>query len=127
MTATRHQGYRPLQGSTYDDHPEQPEGSPLVQHTTVSITTEPPKDHIIWSLFCFVYLNPFCLGLTALIYSIKARDRKLSGDLEGAQRYGSTARRLNIAATILGTTVFLIFIISIIVLSGQINSYMKKV
>uniref|UniRef100_A0A671UDD3 Uncharacterized protein n=1 Tax=Sparus aurata TaxID=8175 RepID=A0A671UDD3_SPAAU len=53
--------------------------------------SEPPKDHIIWSLCCFVYSNPLCLGLAALIFSIKARDRKVAGDLEGARLYASTA------------------------------------
>uniref|UniRef100_A0A3B3HU79 Uncharacterized protein n=1 Tax=Oryzias latipes TaxID=8090 RepID=A0A3B3HU79_ORYLA len=62
---------------------------------------EPPKDHIIWSLCCFLYSNPLCLGLAALIFSIKSRDRKVVGDLEGARHYGATARCLNIAATII--------------------------
>uniref|UniRef100_A0A7N6FBB4 Uncharacterized protein n=1 Tax=Anabas testudineus TaxID=64144 RepID=A0A7N6FBB4_ANATE len=37
----------------------------------VSCNVSYPKDHIIWSLRCFVYSNPFCLGLAALIFSIK--------------------------------------------------------
>uniref|UniRef100_A0A3Q1F4D6 Uncharacterized protein n=1 Tax=Acanthochromis polyacanthus TaxID=80966 RepID=A0A3Q1F4D6_9TELE len=57
----------PLQGVPYG----QPEGPGMVQHTTVNIIEEPPKDHIIWSIFSFVYLNPFCLGLAALIHSVK--------------------------------------------------------
>uniref|UniRef100_A0A3Q3G3V4 Uncharacterized protein n=1 Tax=Labrus bergylta TaxID=56723 RepID=A0A3Q3G3V4_9LABR len=73
--------------------------SPTVVHpTTVNIVTEPPKDHIIWSLCCFVYSNPFYLGLLALIYSIKSRDRKMVGDLEGARQYGRTACTFNIKA-----------------------------
>uniref|UniRef100_A0A671UCC2 Uncharacterized protein n=1 Tax=Sparus aurata TaxID=8175 RepID=A0A671UCC2_SPAAU len=79
----------PLQGR-YDGFPGQP-GGPAV----------PPKDHIIWSLCCFVYSNPLCLGLAALIFSIKARDRKVAGDLEGARLYASTAHCLNIWATVL--------------------------
>ncbi|CAI5665450.1 unnamed protein product [Oreochromis niloticus] len=72
------QGYAteaiPLQGLNYGGLPGQPG---VVQHTAVNITrgqrviTESPKDHIIWSLCCFVYSNPFCLGLAALIYAIK--------------------------------------------------------
>uniref|UniRef100_A0A3P9LID9 Uncharacterized protein n=1 Tax=Oryzias latipes TaxID=8090 RepID=A0A3P9LID9_ORYLA len=54
--------------------------------------TEPPKDHIIWSLCCFLYSNPLCLGLAALIFSIKSRDRKIVGDLEGARHYGFKCR-----------------------------------
>ncbi|KAI3370610.1 hypothetical protein L3Q82_007173 [Scortum barcoo] len=82
-------------------YPGQPGPSALVQYTTVNINSDPPKDHIIWSLCCFVYSNLCCLGLAALIFSIKARDRKMAGDLDGARHYGSTARCLNIAATVL--------------------------
>uniref|UniRef100_A0A668RUI8 Uncharacterized protein n=1 Tax=Oreochromis aureus TaxID=47969 RepID=A0A668RUI8_OREAU len=63
-----------LKGVNYGGLPVQPG---VVQHTAVNITrgqrviTESPKDHIIWSLCCFVYSNPFCLGLAALIYAIK--------------------------------------------------------
>ncbi|XP_074490043.1 dispanin subfamily A member 2b-like [Sebastes fasciatus] len=73
----------PLQGRRVELH-GQPGGPTVVQCTTVNISTEPPKDHIIWSLLCFMYSNHFCLGLAALIFSIKARDRKVAGDLEGA-------------------------------------------
>ncbi|CAI5665445.1 unnamed protein product [Oreochromis niloticus] len=115
------QGYAteavPLQGVNYGGVPGQPG---VVQHTAVNITrgqrviTESP-DHIIWSLCCFVYSNPFCLGLAALINSIRARDRKLVGDMDGARHYGSTARNLNIVATIIVTTAILITIIVFIV------------
>uniref|UniRef100_A0A669C9E1 Uncharacterized protein n=1 Tax=Oreochromis niloticus TaxID=8128 RepID=A0A669C9E1_ORENI len=98
-----------MQGMGYGGLPGQPG---VVQHTAVNITagqqviTESPKDHIIWSLFSFVYANPFCLGLAALIYSIKARDRKMAGDVDGARYYGSTAQTFNIAATVLAVPVF---------------------
>ncbi|XP_030586902.1 uncharacterized protein LOC115781401 [Archocentrus centrarchus] len=121
MTTMDHQGYHPLQNSMYDVRTGQPGGPQLVQHTTVNITAEPPKDHIIWSLLCFVYLNPCCLGLAALIYSIKARDRKVARDLEGARHYGSTARQFNIAATVLVAIGILVSIIIIIVLFRQLH------
>uniref|UniRef100_A0A3P9LIH9 Uncharacterized protein n=1 Tax=Oryzias latipes TaxID=8090 RepID=A0A3P9LIH9_ORYLA len=70
-------------------------------HNTIVLQAEPPKDHFIWSLCCFLYSNPLCLGLAALIFSIKSRDRKVVGDLEGARHYGATARCLNIVATII--------------------------
>uniref|UniRef100_A0A668RDH5 Uncharacterized protein n=1 Tax=Oreochromis aureus TaxID=47969 RepID=A0A668RDH5_OREAU len=55
-------------------HNNRPEAFVLVQHTNVNIITEPRKDHIIWSLLCFVYSYPCCccFGLAALIYSIKS-------------------------------------------------------
>ncbi|XP_049930142.1 dispanin subfamily A member 2b-like [Epinephelus moara] len=112
----------PLQGG-YDGRPGQPGGHSVVQHTIVNVTTEPPKDHIIWSLCNFVYSCCPCLGLAALIFSIKARDRKVVGDLEGARHYGSTARCLNIIAAVLGCIMVFIFIITVIVVAVQINSY----
>uniref|UniRef100_UPI0037E7364B interferon-induced transmembrane protein 2-like n=1 Tax=Semicossyphus pulcher TaxID=241346 RepID=UPI0037E7364B len=178
----------PLQGSGYGGFPAQPGGPTVIQSTTVNIITDPPPDHIIWSLFCFCYYNPFCLGLAALIFSIKrlsppnlkppfphlrlqilsmkitnrigdntlveaknapgnyptmyrgfrhsfrytgtgwrvatvqSRDRKVAGDLEGARHYGSTARSLNIASSILagiGLLCFLIVIITVSVVANQ--------
>ncbi|KAM3609449.1 uncharacterized protein V6R79_015081 [Siganus canaliculatus] len=101
----------PLQAN-YEGFSGQPGGATVVQYTAVNIQSEPPKDHIIWSLCCFVYSNPFCLGLAALIFSIKSRDRRMLGDLEGARHYASTARRLNIAATVLlSISLFMIVIV----------------
>ncbi|XP_026221864.1 dispanin subfamily A member 2b-like [Anabas testudineus] len=105
----------PLQMERYGGAPVQPGGPTMVQYTSVNVTTEPPKDYIIWSLCCFVYSNPFCLGLSALIFSIKSRDRKAAGDLEGARHYGSKALQLNIAATIVGSILVLFMIITLVV------------
>uniref|UniRef100_A0A3B3HPQ1 Uncharacterized protein n=1 Tax=Oryzias latipes TaxID=8090 RepID=A0A3B3HPQ1_ORYLA len=81
----------------------------------------PPKDHIIWSLCCFLYSNPLCLGLAALIFSIKSRDRKVVGDLEGARHYGATARCLNIAATIIVCLTVIIAIVVVAVTASQMS------
>ncbi|KAM7415001.1 hypothetical protein PAMA_019699 [Pampus argenteus] len=92
----------------------QPCAPTVVQYTTVNnMPTELPQDHIVWSLGSFVYFNPFCLGLAALIFSIKARDRKLAGDLVGARSYGATARWINIVSTVLISIIILIIIIVI--------------
>ncbi|XP_076588108.1 interferon-induced transmembrane protein 1-like [Chaetodon auriga] len=115
----------PMQGR-YDGLPGQPGAATVVQYTTVNITSEPPQDHIIWSLCCFVYSNPCCLGLAALIFSIKARDRKVAGDLNGARHYGSTARCLNIWATVLGSIMILISFIVIIVMSVQAHNAVNR-
>uniref|UniRef100_A0A3Q1K9E4 Uncharacterized protein n=1 Tax=Anabas testudineus TaxID=64144 RepID=A0A3Q1K9E4_ANATE len=98
----------PLQMERYDRAPAQPGGPTMTQYTVVNVNTEPPKDHIIWSLCCFVYSNPFCLGLAALIFSIKSRDRKTAGDLEGARHYGSTALCLLLCVVILVLLCFLL-------------------
>ncbi|XP_075043969.1 interferon-induced transmembrane protein 1-like [Mixophyes fleayi] len=88
-----------------------------IQTTVVTIMPEGPpvRDHIIWSLFNTIYLNFCCLGLFALIFSVKSRDRKLLGDKSGATSYGSTARSLNIAATTLSILTVVITIIIVIV------------
>ncbi|XP_031697387.1 dispanin subfamily A member 2b-like [Anarrhichthys ocellatus] len=93
----------------------------MVQYTTVNIASEAPRDHVIWSIFNFFHLNPFCLGLAALIFSIKARDRKMAGDMSGARHYGSTARCLNIWATVLVCLIVLICIIAGIAIAVEAN------
>nr|Q91499.1 RecName: Full=Dispanin subfamily A member 2b; Short=DSPA2b; AltName: Full=14 kDa transmembrane protein [Torpedo marmorata]AAC59660.1 14 kDa transmembrane protein [Torpedo marmorata] len=72
--------------------------------------TLPIRDHLPWSIFNLFYMNVCCLGLTAMIFSVKSRDRKVVGDVEGARHYGSTARSLNIAATVLGILLIIILI-----------------
>uniref|UniRef100_A0A3B5QII9 Uncharacterized protein n=1 Tax=Xiphophorus maculatus TaxID=8083 RepID=A0A3B5QII9_XIPMA len=51
--------------------PGQPGGPTGVQHTVVNVPTEPPTDYLVWSLCNFVYGNICCLGLVALIYSVR--------------------------------------------------------
>ncbi|XP_005815338.1 dispanin subfamily A member 2b-like isoform X1 [Xiphophorus maculatus] len=89
----------------------------MVHQSAVNIPAVQPSDDIIWSLVCFMYGNPFCLGLAALIFSVKARDRKVVGDLEGARRHGSTARVLNIVATVLTSVATLLTVIVLLALS----------
>nr|XP_055115583.1 interferon-induced transmembrane protein 1-like [Symphalangus syndactylus] len=59
-------------------------------------------DHVVWSLFNTLFLNWCCLGFIAFAYSVKSRDRKMVGDVTGAQAYASTAKCLNIWALLLG-------------------------
>ncbi|XP_034031890.1 interferon-induced transmembrane protein 1-like [Thalassophryne amazonica] len=120
----------PLQQGGTGGFPNQQGGPVLYQHTAVNISTELPKDHIVWSLCCFFYsLNSgfcCCLGLAALIFSVKARDRKMVGDLEGARHYGKTAAGINIASTILMSLLYISVFIAVIVLLSQANSYSNK-
>uniref|UniRef100_A0A8C5QVR9 Uncharacterized protein n=1 Tax=Leptobrachium leishanense TaxID=445787 RepID=A0A8C5QVR9_9ANUR len=68
------------------------------------------RDHLAWSIFNTTWMNFCCLGLLALVFSVKSRDRKLIGDKSAAISYGSTARSLNIAATVLSIiTVLVVF------------------
>ncbi|XP_039391634.1 interferon-induced transmembrane protein 1-like [Mauremys reevesii] len=78
----------------------------------------PPRDHIIWSIFSTLYVNFCCLGFMALVFSVKARDRKVVGDHSGASSYGSTAKCLNIMALVL--SLLLLILIIILVTTGVI-------
>uniref|UniRef100_M3XHR4 Uncharacterized protein n=1 Tax=Latimeria chalumnae TaxID=7897 RepID=M3XHR4_LATCH len=69
-----------------------------------------PRDHLLCSIFNTIYGNFCCLGFLALIFSVKSRDRKLSGDKDGACHYASTAKCLNIVALVLSIVVFIIII-----------------
>ncbi|XP_069480018.1 interferon-induced transmembrane protein 5-like [Ambystoma mexicanum] len=78
--------------------PNKPEPAPTV--ITIGGAPKVPRDHMIWSVFNTVYLNLFCLGFMALVYSVKARDQKVAGDVDAARRFGSRARCYNILATV---------------------------
>uniref|UniRef100_A0A8C0WF45 Uncharacterized protein n=1 Tax=Castor canadensis TaxID=51338 RepID=A0A8C0WF45_CASCN len=67
-----------------------PQGSAPVTTTTTVINM--PKDislpdHVVWSLFNTLFVNFCCLGFIAYAYSVKSRDRKMVGDVTGAQAY----------------------------------------
>ncbi|XP_053779586.1 interferon-induced transmembrane protein 3-like [Desmodus rotundus] len=89
-----------------------PQGSGPLMSTVVNIHTETVvPDHIVWSLFNSIYFNVCCLGLVAFAYSVKSRDRKRVQDMVGAQEYASTAKKLNIAALVLGLILVIILIV----------------
>ncbi|KAI4878586.1 hypothetical protein NFI96_027935 [Prochilodus magdalenae] len=80
--------------------------------TVVVSIVEHPKDYIVWSMASIVCGNPLCLGLWAFYFSVKSRDQKMLGDLEGARSYGSTARCVNrgaLALIIIGFILVLFF------------------
>ncbi|XP_004851802.1 interferon-induced transmembrane protein 3 [Heterocephalus glaber] len=80
--------------------------------TVISIPRDTPvRDHVVWSLINTVILNVCCLGFIAFAYSIKSRDRKMVGDVIGAQSYASTSRWLNIIATVVTIILTVVFII----------------
>ncbi|XP_061922781.1 interferon-induced transmembrane protein 1 [Entelurus aequoreus] len=102
----------------------QPINPTVVQYTTVEIGREKPRDYILYSLISFIYLgNPCCLGLAAMFYSIRARDRKVAGDIEGTKANGTTALHFNIAATVLFCLLVLVFIITMSVFLHNVFHY----
>ncbi|XP_053576492.1 dispanin subfamily A member 2b [Bombina bombina] len=94
---------------------------------TISANEIPVRDHLVWSIFNMFYMNFCCLGLIALVFSVKSRDRKLFGDRNGAVSYGSTSRSLNIAATVLSVLFFVIlFILVVTGVIGMANQVHKQ-
>ncbi|GCB75535.1 hypothetical protein scyTo_0016435, partial [Scyliorhinus torazame] len=91
--------------STYPYQGLKEDGQQQVQSTVITLgpNVTQVRDHLPWSIFNFFYLNFCCLGFVALVFSIKSRDRKVVGDVEGAQHYASTARALNIAIAVLAS------------------------
>ncbi|XP_064231859.1 interferon-induced transmembrane protein 3-like [Aotus nancymaae] len=76
-------------------------------------------DHVVCSLFNTLFMNSCCRGFIAFAYSVKSRDRKMVGDLIGAQACASTAKCLNIWALILGIIMtILLIIIPILILQA---------
>uniref|UniRef100_A0A3P9P911 Uncharacterized protein n=1 Tax=Poecilia reticulata TaxID=8081 RepID=A0A3P9P911_POERE len=92
-----------------------------IQHTIVNVPTEPSADYLVWSLWNFVYGNFFCLGLVALSYSVKARDRKMVGDQDGARRHAYTAHVLNVFVTSLAILLSIAALIVVIYTSFITN------
>ncbi|XP_030222984.1 dispanin subfamily A member 2b-like [Gadus morhua] len=83
------------------------------QHTVVTIgnPVEDPRDYVVWSICNLCHGNPLCFGLVALIFSIKARDMKVIGDLQRARGYSKWALRFNGAALIIFSLIILGYVI----------------
>ncbi|KAM6204217.1 interferon-induced transmembrane protein 5-like [Sarcoramphus papa] len=80
-----------------------------------------PRDYVAWSFFNVLlgygltYLG--CLCFPALVFSIKARDCKVLGDLEGARRHGARAKILNIICSLLLVLTVVVIIIVVVVVT----------
>ncbi|XP_006893255.1 PREDICTED: interferon-induced transmembrane protein 1 [Elephantulus edwardii] len=107
-----------------------PHSSAPVMSTVINIQNDTVvPDHIVWSLFNTLFMNCCCLGFVAFAYSVKSRDRKMVGDVIGAQSYASTAKCLNISTLVLSLLVIVLFIILIAtgtVLSVKVFSQTMK-
>ncbi|XP_053058653.1 interferon-induced transmembrane protein 1-like [Acinonyx jubatus] len=95
---------------------EGPQSPAPMATTVINIQTETSvPDHIVWSLFNTIFMNWCCLGFVAFAYSVKSRDRKMVGDVIGAQTYASTAKCLNIWALVLGILLTIGFIVLLVI------------
>ncbi|XP_044538210.1 interferon-induced transmembrane protein 3-like [Gracilinanus agilis] len=99
---------------------------PAVSETRLG--RDPPKDYLLFSLFNTVVLgNPCCLGFVALIYSVKSRDRKLVGDVNGALTYAETSRKLNIGALVLNVLLLVVVLVLVfLILLPSLNALVRK-
>ncbi|XP_036061177.1 interferon-induced transmembrane protein 3 [Onychomys torridus] len=92
-----------------------PHGSTSVRTTVINMPREVAvPDHVVWSLFNALFLNFCCLGFIAYAYSVKSRDRKMVGDVTGAQAYASTAKCLNISALVLSILTVVITVVAVL-------------
>ncbi|XP_057583815.1 interferon-induced transmembrane protein 3-like [Hippopotamus amphibius kiboko] len=108
-----------------------PQSQAPVTTTVINIRSETSvPDHIVWSLFNTIFMNWCCLGFVAFAYSVKSRDRKMVGDIIGAQSYASTAKCLNIWALVLGILLTIAFIILFatgsLMIFQAISQFMKE-
>ncbi|XP_070282450.1 interferon-induced transmembrane protein 3-like [Myotis yumanensis] len=98
-----------------------PQNSMAARTTVVNIQTDTVvPDHIVWSLFNTLFFNTCCLGFVAFAFSVKSRDRKMVGDVIGAQSYASTAKCLNIWAVVLGLLGILGIIITVVIITSGV-------
>ncbi|XP_030055375.1 interferon-induced transmembrane protein 5 [Microcaecilia unicolor] len=103
-----------------EDFPPATPSKPDRSHTVITIGPPVvPRDYLIWSIFNTIYMNLCCFGFMALVYSVKARDQKVAGDVDSARHYGSKAKCYNILATIWNVTVPLLLIA--LVVTGVIH------
>ncbi|XP_041258202.1 interferon-induced transmembrane protein 5 [Onychostruthus taczanowskii] len=78
-----------------------------------------PRDHLLWAIFNTLYMNFCCLGFVALAFAVKARDRKVSGDVEAARHFSSKARCYNALAT--AGSVVLPLLLGALIVTGVIH------
>ncbi|XP_004478465.1 interferon-induced transmembrane protein 3-like [Dasypus novemcinctus] len=98
-----------------------PHGEAPVSTTVINIHGDTcMSDHVVWSLFNTLFMNWCCLGFVAFAYSVKSRDRKMVGDVSGAQTYASTAKCLNIC-TLISSLLLTIVLIVLLVTGSLIN------
>ncbi|KAF7461358.1 interferon-induced transmembrane protein 3-like [Marmota monax] len=95
---------------------QEPGLSPMMS-TEISISREDiTPDYVTWSLFNTLFMNFCCLGFIAFAYSVKSRDRKMVGDITGAQAFASTAKCLNVSAMVFTIILIIIFMIAYLIL-----------
>ena len=89
---------------------EQTDNPPQYQAVTIKTISSKQSDYLFCSILNLVCCC-FCLGLPALIYSIKAREQFRSGFSLEAKDNAKIAKNLNIFGTLLGLGLYLLFLL----------------
>ncbi|XP_014676598.1 PREDICTED: proline-rich transmembrane protein 1-like [Priapulus caudatus] len=80
----------------------------------VIVQSSPPPTYMVWSI-----LNCLCcccpLGIAAICYSNKVSEKAANNDQVGALEASQTARKINIAATVIGIIGVIITIVILII------------
>ncbi|KFQ40350.1 Interferon-induced transmembrane protein 5 [Mesitornis unicolor] len=100
--------------TSYPRDDDLPAPSRKWEPSPTTLISPPPRDHLIWSIFNTLYMNFCCLGFVALAFSVKARDRKVAGDVEAARRFSSKAKCYNVLATA-GSTVLPLLLVALVI------------
>ncbi|NWR52308.1 IFM1 protein, partial [Regulus satrapa] len=76
---------------------------------------QPPRDHLVWSLFTTLHGSFCCLGAHLLPLSpLGCPTLVILTDDSGALSYGSTAKYLNITALVISIIVVVIIVVTLI-------------
>uniref|UniRef100_A0A8D0GVG9 Uncharacterized protein n=1 Tax=Sphenodon punctatus TaxID=8508 RepID=A0A8D0GVG9_SPHPU len=109
------------------------QGGPSAPYSSTETTllsgspVEQPRDFVVWSLFNTIFCNCCCLGFLALVFSVKARDHKVIGDINSASSYGKTAKCLNITNVVIVTILIIVTIIVVaVIVSAASKSYHRS-
>uniref|UniRef100_A0A8C2S734 Uncharacterized protein n=1 Tax=Capra hircus TaxID=9925 RepID=A0A8C2S734_CAPHI len=89
-----------------------PAGSAPTKSTVANIQTEPRAEHTVWSLLNTLLTNT-CCGFAVLAHSVKSRDRKMVGDITGAQSFSTTPQCIEIKAIVLELVIT--FLLSLVI------------
>ncbi|XP_026549294.1 interferon-induced transmembrane protein 1-like [Notechis scutatus] len=118
-----------MQPCSYEGADNEKEVSAHLKPASRRVAGEQPSDYLLWSLFNLFFLSGYCfccLSFSALVFSVKARDRKVIGDPESAATYGKKARFLNIAACLIGIGITVTCFVAIILSSGDILKLFRE-
>jgi uncharacterized membrane protein len=98
-----------------EDQTRNSSGGPQLSEP-LTVPYKQPKSYLIISILnTFFCSSCICLGILAIIFSVKTREANKYGNHIDAEKYSKKARNFNILAFLLGICFFIIYIILTIV------------